>query len=237
MFKKSALRWSVFVPYLLVLPAVIILCGVVLYPMIDSIRLSTTSTIIGMPTKFVGFGNYTRAMADREFWNSFGVTFKYWFFSVSLQLSLGLVLALIVNGLKRGRKLFSTIVYIPIVTTPVVVAISWRWLYNPDFGLINIILGRWIENLPIWLGKTTTALPAIIVTDIWHQTGFSFLILFTALQYIPKELTDAATVDGASPLQQIFRIIIPSILPSIAVVLTLRTIDSFRLFDKIFVMT
>lgn len=224
-------------PYLLVLPAATILCCVILYPMIDAMRLSLTSTIIGRATRFIGFGNYIRAVSDPQFWNALLVTIKFWFTSVAIQFSLGLALAVILNNAIIGQKLFSSIVYIPIVTTPVVVAIAWRWLFNPDFGLLNVILGNFMENPPIWLGQIRTALPAVITTEVWHHTGFCFLILLAALQSIPDELYDAADVDGASGGQKLFRITLPSIKPALSVVLMLRTIDTFKVFDKVFVMT
>jgi multiple sugar transport system permease protein len=224
---------------LFVLPAVVLLLAFVVVPFALAFVLSFTNQRIvsPLPTRFVGLRNYSDILSDGQFWHAFENNFLFAIAVVPLQTGLALLLAVLVNRKLRGRVLFRTVFFMPVVMVLAAAAVVWKLLYSPD-GLVNgvmklITLGQFH---PDWLASTTWALPAVIVTSIWQGTGFQMIILLAALQDVPEELYEAASIDGAGRWQQFFHVTLPGIRNQLMFVVTITTILSFRLFDQVVIM-
>lgn len=215
-------------------PAGITLTAVMLFPAVYILWLSLErrSLIFGTP-QFIGFDNYLRLAHDPQFWNALVNTVYFTVVSVQGELVLGLLMALLLRRPFRGRGLLYAIILIPWAIPTVVSARMWEWLYNADFGVLNYLFQARIN----WLGNPVWALHAAIAMDVWKSTPFVALLLLAGLQSIPRELYHAAAVDGASRWTMFRRITWPALLPLILVVLIFRTIDAFRVFDSIYVLT
>ena len=226
--------------YLYLLPTILILIAVVIFPLIYALNLSFSrwDSFEQTITKFVGFKNYHRLLTrDNRFWNSLENSFVLWGVAGSAQIVLGFLMALLLNRVFRFHRLVKALVLLPMLVLPVGAAHMWSLIFNPLFGPINYILS--IFHLPEldWLGTTRYAMISIIITDVWQWTPFCFLILFAGMQGIPQELYDAAKVDGASGWQTVRRITIPLLKRVFVVVILFRSIDLFRTFDTIYVLT
>jgi len=224
--------------FLMILPAMLILISLIIYPLIYSLSKSFTNFNLGMPEQeFVGLRNYRIAFIDPSLRNSFFVSIKYSFFAVSAELILGFGAALLLRRRFRGASLVTVLLLLPMMVTPVVVGIIWLLMFQPGFSTINgFLLYLGIEG-PIWLQNPTTAMFAVVVADVWQWTPFFMIVLLAGLLNLPEEVMEAAKVDGASGLKVLWFIIIPLMIPLIMVVLLIRIIDSFKVFDPIFVMT
>lgn len=224
--------------WLFIGPAVLFVVTVVGYPILEAFRMSLHRLDLTRGVeRFVGFQNYTRAAADPDFWNAIRVTLVFTAASVLIEVVLGLSLAVLAHRELRGRAFFRTLFLLPMFVAPVVVGVTWFWMYNVEFGVINwamLLAGLQPQE---WLGSARLSLPAIILIDVWQQTSTVFIILLAALQAIPQEIYEAARVDGASPWRQFRNITLPFLRPAIGVVLTLRTMFALRAFDVIFVTT
>ncbi|MFH0777584.1 MAG: sugar ABC transporter permease [Candidatus Eisenbacteria bacterium] len=215
-------------------PALLALGLVTLYPIIFVVWLSFhRKLLIFGVSKFVLFENYTFLFTDARYWNALKNTAYFTGVSVSLELALGLAIAVLLNRAFAGKGLMRSIVLVPWAIPTVVSAKMWEWLYNSDFGLLNFLLGTKIN----WLGSPFWALNAAIFMDVWKTTPFVVILLTAGLQTIPKELYEAAKVDAASSWQIFRRITLPLLTPVILVVLIFRTLDAFRVFDAIYVLT
>ena len=215
-------------------PAAVTLAAVTLFPAIYILWLSLEqrSPVLGA-VRFVGAANYVRLLSDARFWNALGNTVYFTAVSVALELALGLVMALLLRRAFRGRALIYAVVLIPWAVPTVVTARMWEWMYNADFGVINYLLGEKIN----WLGNPAWAMHAAILMDVWKSTPFVALLLLAGLQNLPAELYQAAAVDGATRWTMFRRVTLPLLMPLMLVVLILRTIDAFRVFDAIYVLT
>ena len=219
-------------------PAMLFVATVVGYPIFEAFRMSFHRLDLTRgQERFVGIANYVRATADPDFWNALQVTLLFTIASVLIELVLGLVLAVLTNREIRGRAFFRTVFLLPMFVAPVVVGVTWFWMYNVEFGVINWALLVAGVRPQEWLGSARLALPAIVLVDVWQQTSTVFIILLAALQAIPQEIYEAARVDGAGPWRQFQSITLPFLRPAIGVVLTLRTMFALRAFDLIFVTT
>jgi ABC-type sugar transport system permease subunit len=226
--------------FFLILPTILIVFGVLIFPLIYSFFLSFTNatlTITGL--EFAGFQNYIRAFKDEVALKAFLVSFKYVFMAVSLKLVLGLVAALLLNQNFVGRGLARSLIIIPWATPFVVSGVIWRWMYEPNVGVINVILKKIgiISTNVTWLSNVKLALPSIVITDVWQGSPFFIIIILAGLQTIPSELYEAAVVDGAGKLIQFIRITLPMIRFPIFIVTILGTMFSMNQFDLFYVMT
>jgi multiple sugar transport system permease protein len=184
-------------------------------------------------SRFVGLDNFAFLIQDSRFWNAFGNTLYFTAVSVAAELLLGLGVAVLLHRAFRGKGLMRTVLLIPWAIPTVVSAKMWEWLYNPDFGLLNYLLGMRIN----WLGSPALALHAAIFMDVWKTTPFVALLLMAGLQTIPRELYQAARIDGATAWMAFRAITLPLLKPVILVVLIFRTLDAFRVFDAVYVLT
>jgi len=217
-----------------VLPAIIILSLVTIYPLVYVFYLSLhrNMPIFGI-SKFVALKNYMFLLKDERFWNALKNTIYFTGISVMAELLLGLMIAIFLNRPFRGKGIVRAIVLIPWAIPTVVSAKMWEWIYNPDFGILNYILR---ENIN-WLGSPFWAINAAIFMDVWKTTPFAVLLFMAGLKLIPRELYQAAKVDGASDIQIFINITLPLLKPIVLVVLLFRTLDAFRVFDAIYVLT
>lgn len=232
-----------FLGYWLIAPAMIILLFFNIYPFIQTVRFSFFNWVLTRPDYrgFVGFKNYIDLFTDHNFWESLRITGVYVFASVVIQILIGFWLANILNKEIPGRNIFTSIFLIPIAISPVVVGLFWRAWAAPDFGLINYFL-KFLgleEFLPIegFLGNAKTALRMMIFVDFWQWTSFVVLIVLAGLKSLPIEPFEASDIDGASRWQKLRYITIPLLKRVLLVVLLFRTMDAYRIFDIIWIMS
>ncbi len=224
-------------PYFLLVPSVFIVFCVLVFPMWDGLRASTMLYKYGSPVSFVGLDNYKRLLTDKQFLNSVWVTLKFVTLSVALETLLGLALALFFQTEFRGIRIIRTILIIPMVITPVVVAILFRLIYASDAGMftaVSLALGGSPVQI---LGQPVPAFLGLVALDVWEWTPLMFLIILAGLQSLPQEPLEAARVDGAGPWQVFAHHVLPMLKPVLAIAMVLRTIDAFGTFDQVFVLT
>jgi len=225
---------------LLLTPAMAVIAVVAAYPIGYAIWLSLTEYSVRVPGKwrFVGFDNYTEAFGSTEFWESVKNTFVFTGLSVTLELVIGLGMALAMHEAFRGRGLLRTVVLVPWAVLTIVSAITWRTLFEPNLGLAPVILSKFgIGEDILWLGQEGYAMAVMVLADVWKTAPFMALLLLAGLQVIPDDVYDAAKVDGATTWQRFRRITIPLLMPAILVALIFRTLDALRIFDLPYVLT
>jgi multiple sugar transport system permease protein/N,N'-diacetylchitobiose transport system permease protein len=226
---------------LLLLPAAVVVFGVVLWPVARTFVVSLYDVDSAMPGSypFVGLENYVRVFQDSGFYRVLGHTMYFTLLSTFLELSLGVAVALLLNAPLRMRWFWRSIVVLPWALPTIVNGAMWRWIYNGQYGALNGLLDTLgISDTPTqWLGEPFLALNMVILADVWKNTSIVVFFILAGLQTIPSDLYEAARVDGAGAWRAFWRITIPLLTPAIAVVLILRTIEAFKVFDIIYVMT
>jgi multiple sugar transport system permease protein len=183
--------------------------------------------------KFTGVANYQDLLTDPQFLKSLSVTFIYTASTVAAELACGLGIALLLDIDLPWIGLFRTALVVPMMITPIVAALSWKLLLDPDHGVVNY----WIGSHVVWLGRPDTALISVMVVNLWQNGPYVAVLLLAGLRSLPSEPVEAASIDGASRLQVFWHITLPLLRPYILVALLLRTIFEFRAFDNIYVMT
>ena len=214
-------------------PAMTVLVALSVYPFLYAIDISLRT-----PSGF-GLSNFTRLPTDQFFLVSLWQTLVYTAGALTLEFTLGFILAMLVNREFRGRQVLRSILLIPMLLPPVVVAVIWRLILNPEFGVLNgtlRTLGFDTKGLT-WLGAERSAMFSVILVDVWQWTPFLFLLLLAGLQGLPVEPFEAAVVDGASRWQVFRRLTLPMLKPVIAIAVLLRGMDLLRVFDQIFILT
>jgi multiple sugar transport system permease protein len=217
-----------------VAPAVILLGLVTVYPLLSVLYLSLQRRLLifGI-ADFRGLDNYRFLLTDDRFWNALGNTVYFTAVSVTLELLLGLAVALLLNRSFRFKGMVTAVVLVPWAVPTVVSARMWEWIYNSEFGILNYILGMKIN----WLGSPFWAMHAAILMEVWKTTPFVVILLLAGLKVIPRELYQAGRIDGAGTWQLFRRITLPLLLPVVLVALIFRTLDAFRIFDSLYVLT
>ena len=227
--------------WLILLPALIILGLVFIYPILRAFWLSwfTENLATQLQPVFTGLGNYQRMLGDGRFWQSLWNTSVFTVISVTLELILGLCVALVLNKSFFGRGVVRTIAIIPWALPTAVMGLAWAWIFNDQYGVVNDILLRLglIDTGINWLGTPALAMTALIVADVWKTTPFISIILLAGLQSIPEDLYEAHKMDGASPWQSFYQITLPLLMPQILIALLFRFAQSFGIFDLVQVMT
>ena len=220
--------------WLLCAPAVIVMLAVTAYPIGYAIYLSLQRYILSAPqlTKFVGFANYGAVLSSPFWWHALWVTLVITIVSVAIELVLGMLLALLMYRTIFGRGTVRTAVLIPYGIVTIVAAFSWQYAWTPSTGYLSALFNN---SAP--LTKTGTAVAIIILAEVWKTTPFLALLLMAGLSLVPEDLLKAARVDGASGWQRFWRITVPLMKPAILVALLFRTLDAFRIFDNIFILT
>ena len=228
--------------YFLILigPPFLIIFLLTIVPFVYSLLLSTWKLNLAMPgsERFVGIGNYVKMLtADYNFWTIMRNTAIQVFGTVSLQIVLGLFLALLFAREARGMRIARSLIMVPMMATPVVIGVIWRFMVNPDFGIVNYLLSLVGIVGPDWLGKPGLAMATIIAADVWLSTPFVTIIIIAGISSLSREPFEAAKVDGASAFQAFIYVTLPLLSPVIWVAVMFRLIDAFKRFDSIYIMT
>ena len=228
--------------YFMILPSMVIITLLTLVPLLDGLIVSIQSQDLARPnpTRFVGLAHYSRALIeDEDFWSSLGRTLIWTVGSVVGAYCLALSLALLVNIDIQGRKFFRALFLLPWVVPEVSTALLWKWLYGDEFGILNFILKSlgMINSPVLWLADPALAMPSVIAVPIWKLYPVMFIVLLAALQNVPKELHEAATIDGANSRQRFWYITLPFIRGTSVIITLLASIWSFQNFDIIYLLT
>lgn len=227
-------------PALYIGPAILTLVVILIYPLGYSLWLSFHNWTLrtfkrGVP--FVGFENFTALVHGEDFLESLMTTGTFMLFAISLEFILGMGLALLLDQELRGRRLFRSLVLLPMMCTNVVIGLTWRLMYNYEYGVINYFLHGISLDPVAWLSNTSVVMGSVILVDVWNTTSFVALLLLAGLQALPEEPFEAARIDGASASQRFLYLTLPLLRSSILVALLWRVIDTFRIFDVIYLLT
>lgn len=225
--------------YIFIAPTAVILSFFILYPLIFSLVISFYAYTFVSPgfDTFVGLTNYLIILKDKYFWNSLFIILKFVGLVVPLEFLVGFTIALLLNRKIKLKSFFYAILVIPMLISPVAVALMWRMLLHPQLGIVNYMLSLFKVQPVNWLGSSKTAFLTIVMVDIWQSFSFTMLILLAGLVSLPKEPYQAVKIDGASTTQTFFFITLPLMKPVIFVALLLRAIFAFKTFDLVYIMT
>jgi multiple sugar transport system permease protein len=244
---KARRGWSApnepqpFLFFVLNSPAILLLLGLVLYPIVYSVWLSLHAYNLRQPNRvrFIGLDNYATVLSSDQFWSAAGNTALFCAGSISLTVILGTLLALLLNESFPGRGLLRAVMLLPWAIPPVVNGLIWQWLLDGQHGLINaLLLGAGLISEPqAWLSQTSTAMPALILAQVWNHVPFVAVVMLAALQTVPEELYDSARLEGAGVLQRFRHITLPWLSHALLLVLVTQTMVALRTFDIIYVLT
>ena len=219
--------------WIFIIPTMLGLIILNIIPIFQTIYKSFFKTgDFGRGNIFVGMENYQKMFADTQVWQALLNTLKYALMEVPFSIIISLVLAVLLNRKMRGRSVYRTIMFLPMVAAPAAVAMVWRWLFNSDFGLLNHVLGTKIN----WISIPDIAIYSIAVIGIWSIIGYNMVLFLSGLQEIPGDYYEAASIDGATGLKQFWHITCPLLSPTIFFVLITRIIGALQVFDLIFMV-
>ncbi len=227
-------------PYFFIAPAVLVMLAGLVYPVVDAFYLSFYNWQIGTKfseAPFVGHSHFVRMLTDPGVWESLWVTIRFGFWTITIEMCVGVALALLLEKPIRGASVFRTIFILPLMVSPVVVGLIWRYLFDARIGWINHYIGWFGIEPQVWLGDPQLAFFAIVFTDIWQWTPFIFIIVIAGLQALPKEVIEASTIDGVNWWQQIFLVKLPMIKSILIIALLMRLIDVFRALEVMYILT
>jgi multiple sugar transport system permease protein len=232
--KKTKIEWT---KHLLISPALLFFVALTIFPLLFTLFLSLNFWAVSGEHHWIGLGNYIKLFQDSIFLTSLRNEFIFVIFGVLFEYIFGLLLALVLNQLTRGLRLIRLAVILPFAATPAVVGCIWKMLFDQSYGPIPDLLHKVGLTSPAWLTQPLPALFSIIIVDIWEWTPFMFLIIFAGLKSLPKEPFESAMVDGASSWRIFWDLTFPMLMPTTIVVILLRTIEAFKIFDIVFLTT
>jgi ABC-type sugar transport system permease subunit len=239
--KRTLAQQDMLIGIALILPSFLIILGISLQPILSTLYLSLFEVPrgINLQSTFVGLGNYVALLQEPIFWDTIGRTLYFTVISVGIELVLGLAIAQLIHAHPPGWQFLRTSLIIPWAVPTIVNGTMWRWIYNADYGALNGLLFQlgFIDKYIPWLTRPEIAMNLVILADIWHSVPFIALILQAALATLPPDLEEAASVDGATALQYFWFIRLPLLRPAILVALIIRSVEAFRAFDIIYVIT
>lgn len=219
--------------WIFILPTMIGLIVLNIYPIFKTIYESFFKTgDFGKGNVFIGAANYTKMFGDGEVWQALINTFKYAIVEVPFSIIISLVLAVLLNRKMKGRAVYRTIFFLPMVAAPAAIAMVWRWLFNAEFGLLNHIFGTKTN----WVSNPKIAIFAIAVIGIWSIIGYNMVLFISGLQEIPGDYYEAASIDGATGIKQFWHITCPLLSPTIFFVMITRVIGGLQVFDLIYMV-
>lgn len=225
---RSESRWA----YLMVAPTVIGLLVLNIYPFLDTIKLSFSKTLPFGMYELQGLNNYIEMFTSPEFWRANLNTLYFCVLTVPLGLFLSLVVAVMLNARIEGQTAFRAIFFLPMVVAPAAVAMVWKWMFNTEYGIINTIL----MNKVNWITDPNIVMVTCAIVAIWSALGYDAVLLLSGLQNISKSYYEAASLDGATKLQQFFYITLPMISPTLFVVMIMRLMSSLKVYDLIYML-
>nr|WP_232014377.1 sugar ABC transporter permease [Cellulomonas fimi] len=224
--------------WLFVAPFVVVFAMFLLWPLLHGLWLSFTGeSITGAGGAFLGFDNYAEALRDPIMWRSMLNTLWFTILSTVPLVLVALVMALLVFQGLPGQWLWRLSFFMPFLLASTVAAQFWIWMYNPQLGLVNYMLGALGVEGQAWLQDTRWAMLAVVVQTLWWTVGFNFLLYLTALQNIPEQQYEASALDGAGRWRQLWSITIPQLGPTTALIVILQILASLKVFDQIYIMT
>jgi multiple sugar transport system permease protein len=224
--------------YVFIAPAAILLIIFCIVPMLGSVYVSMQKMGVDLSkAEYVGLDNYTKALADRRFIQSIGITLRYTAIEVPLQMVIGVVLSALLAKNTLINRIMRSIYFLPVVASAVTVGVTWQLVMHSNIGIFTY----WLKQLgvadPNWLNNTGTALYVVVFVAIWKTFGISAIILVSAIQNVPDSLFEAAAIDGAGKIRQFFSVTLPSVMPSFWFLLMTRIIGSLQMFDIVYTMT
>lgn len=221
-----------------ILPNFVGFAVLTLLPVVVLFYVAFTNWNVFGVAEWTGTANFRRMWGDASFWTALRNTVYYTVFHIPLTLAAALGLALLLNRKLRGVRFFRTVAFFPYITSIVAIAIVWNQLFSPEYGPINALLGVvGVDNAPGWTTSSTWSMPAVIIVGTWRYMGYYMLLFLAGLQTIPAQLYEAAETDGASPWQRFVHVTLPGLRHTTFFVTVLLTIESFKVFDLILVMT
>lgn len=231
-------------PHLMISPTVLVMLALTVYPLLFTVYYSFTDYNLLKSAKkgvhFVGLQNYEKMLSDHIFRTSVWNTVKFTLLAVLLETVIGIMIAVFIHSLKHGNKVMRTLLLLPYLLPTVTVALSWRMLLSSNYGPVN----QWLVDLGFtgmsnynWFYHVESAFWIVLLIDVWQNVPFVFLLIYACLQGVPEQQYEAAEIDGANGFQKFWYVTIPNIRSGIFLCLLLRTIDTFRLFDKVNILT
>lgn len=230
-------KWAI---ALFVGPAVLVMAAACLYPVLSAFQLSLFDWNMGTPwssARWVGVDNFVSAFSNPRVWSSLWTTLMFAAVCVSIEMALGIGLALALEHPVSGMAFFRTLFILPMMIAPIAVGLTWRYLFDAQFGLINAVLALFGISAKIWLADPQLAFIAIVIADVWQWTPFVFIMVIAALANVDSAVIEASRIDGANWLQMTFLVKLPMIMHVIAITLMMRLIDAFRVLEVIYVLT
>ena len=227
-------------PALYIGPAILVLVLILIYPLGYSLWLAFHKWTLrtfrqGVPS--VGFENFSDLLHSGDFIEALTTTATFMAFAIALEFLLGMGLALLLDQKLKGQRLFRSLILLPMMCTNVVIGLTWRLMYNYEYGVINYFLNLFGFDSVAWLSEISVVMLSVILVDVWNTTSFVALLLLAGLQALPEEPFEAARIDGASAWQRFLYLTLPLLRPAILVALLWRVIDTFRIFDVIYLLT
>ena len=223
------------------LPATALILLFFIYPICRTLVLSFQHMNLenGFQPQFAGFDNFVRLASDSRFHSSLKVTTLFTILSVGMEFGIGLLLALVVERIKRGRQVVRTLLLIPWTLPTAIIALLWTWVFNDQYGVVNtLLLNMGILDSPVtWLGSAPSAMSAIILADVWKTFPFVLLVLLAGIQSIPNEMFEAIEIDGGNTWHKVRYVTIPHLQPFIFLALIFRIVQAYAVFDLVYVLT
>lgn len=227
--------------FVLLVPSVLVIFGVLLFPMLSSLALSFTDLKMTKPGsgQFIGFDNFVSALANPLFWSSLQRTGIFTVATVFFEMVLGLAVALLLNARFKGRAFVRGLIILPWALPYVVNGVMWKWIFDANYGVLNAILSQLglIQDYKIWLGDPAMAMVIVVAANIWKETPVAVLLLLAALQAMPKDMFEAASIDGANRWTIFRRITLPFLKPMILTLVVIKVIWALKEFDLIYIIT
>lgn len=237
-FKQGGRRGDVLAAFLFLSPTLILFSTFILFPVLFSFYLSFHQwNMFSAEMTYIGVGNYSQLILSPEFWNVFKNTLIYTIGTVPLNMALALAIAYLLNKKLVGKKLLRTAFFTPVIISWIAAAVIWRWLFEPNYGLVNHVLGWFGISSVNWLNDPNMAMIAIIIVGVWKTFGFNMVLFSAGLQSIPDHYYEAAEIDGAGKLSQFWNITIPLLSPTTFFIVIMSVIGSFQVFDVVYVLT
>jgi multiple sugar transport system permease protein len=229
-----------FVGILFIVPCLVFLVLVAVYPALFAVKMSFYNWKLTCPdkiVKFVGIKNYISVLTNYRFWNSLKITSLFFAITISIEFVLGISIALLLNRDFKGKSIARALFILPMVVCPLSAGILFRVMYHPQYGIINQILNLFSIAPKMWLSSPSTALISIVLCEVWQSAPFVLLVSLAGLEMLPGDLLEAAIVDGANSVQRFFYVTLPLLSKLLVLVFIIRAIDIIKIFDSVYVMT
>ena len=236
--RLNPLRRQKFEGWLFISPLVIGFTVFLIGPLVFSLGISLTKWNLLQPPQYIGLSNFKRLLLeDKNFWRALLNTAYFSFGTIPLGLLAAISMAMLMNRKMVGFTFFRAMYFMPIVTSWIAIGLAWRWLYNPEFGVVNWALSLVGINGPLWLNDSNWAMPSVIIVNVWRGAGYNMVLLLAGLQGISEHYYEAARIDGSNWWQEFTNITIPMLTPTIFFILIMSVISSFQVFGAVYIMT